>query len=117
VWIDAVGWGGACCLIGAYAIVSTGRVPGRGLLFQSMNFFGAAGMVLNGAYHGAWPSVGLNAVALLIASVALAGLHRDGLRPCERRGAQNAPHPRPIERAGPGDAQQSSSQACVNDSD
>jgi hypothetical protein len=40
-------------------------------LFQWMNLVGAAGFVVNGAWHGAVPSATLNVVWLLIAAFAL----------------------------------------------
>ena len=73
--VDLLGWIGAGALLSAYALVSTGRLQGRGLAFQALNLVGAAGLLINGVYHGAWPSAGLNTVWLVVGMVALARLH------------------------------------------
>ena len=66
-----VGWGGALLILSAYLMVTTGRLTGQSPLFQWMNLVGAAGFVVNGAWHGAVPSATLNVVWLLIAAFAL----------------------------------------------
>ncbi len=68
----ALGWLGAACLLTAYALVSTGRLPAEGPAFQWMNLLGSAGLTANSGYHGAWPSAILNAVWIGIGCVALA---------------------------------------------
>ncbi|HEY0044743.1 MAG TPA: hypothetical protein VGB62_09360 [Allosphingosinicella sp.] len=52
-------------------MVTAGRLTGQSPLFQWMNLVGAAGFVVNGAWHGAVPSATLNVVWLLIAAFAL----------------------------------------------
>ena len=69
--IDAAGWAGAAALLLAYALVSSGRLTGRSTAFQLLNLAGAAGLLANGVWHGAWPSAGLNAVWLVIGTTAL----------------------------------------------
>lgn len=59
-WVDLVGWVGAACLCGAYGLASSGRVAGRSVAYQALNLVGALGLIVNSAYHGALPSVGLN---------------------------------------------------------
>lgn len=67
---DVIGWIGTMCLVGGYALVSArGRVPGLG--FQLLNLAGATGLIVNGLYHGALPSVGLNAMWLVIGLIAV----------------------------------------------
>jgi ABC-type multidrug transport system permease subunit len=68
---DTTGWLGALSLLSAYALVSSGRLSGSGLRFQLLNVAGALGLLLNSMYHGAWPSVGLNVVWLVLACLAL----------------------------------------------
>ena len=41
VLIDVAGWIGMALLIGAYALVTAGRILGTSLLFQLMNLVGA----------------------------------------------------------------------------
>ena len=66
-WVaDAIGWLGAASLLMAYALVSGGRVDGRGASFQLMNLTGAIGLAVNGIHHHAWPSAGLNVVWIVI---------------------------------------------------
>lgn len=60
--IEIVGWAGAILILGAYVLVSTGRLSGESALFQWMNAVGAAAFVANTAWHGAVPSMVLNIV-------------------------------------------------------
>jgi hypothetical protein len=41
------------------------------LIFQLMNLFGGLFLMLNSAYYGAWPSVGLNVVWVIVGTVGL----------------------------------------------
>jgi hypothetical protein len=82
--VDVVGWLGVAALLGAYALVSVGRLQGRGLGFQVLNLVGAVGLLVNGVHHGAWPSAGLNTVWLLVGVVALARLRPTRVPPPER---------------------------------
>lgn len=81
--VNVVGWLGMALLIGAYALVTMGKVQGTSLVFQLMNLFGGFFLMLNSAYYGAWPSAGLNVVWVV---VGLVGLVRAGLRPGSRSG-------------------------------
>ena len=74
VIVDLAGWVGAVALLGAYALVSAGRLQGRGLAFQLLNLVGALGLLANGVWHGAWPSAALNLVWLVVGFVALTRL-------------------------------------------
>ncbi|HEX6149923.1 CBU_0592 family membrane protein [Nocardioides sp.] len=69
--INVVGWVGMASLIAAYALVTAGKVLGTSLLFQLMNLFGGLFLMLNSAYYGAWPSVGLNVVWVVVGTVGL----------------------------------------------
>ncbi|BCB77425.1 hypothetical protein GCM10022251_70930 [Phytohabitans flavus] len=62
---EVAGWGGAGCLLLAYALLSAGRLA-SGVTFQLLNTAGAAGLLVNGAAHGAWPSAALNLVWLAV---------------------------------------------------
>jgi hypothetical protein len=74
--VEIVGWLGAGALLGAYVLVSSGRMAPRGAPFQLLNLVGATGLVVNGAWHDAWPSVGLNLVWIAVGVVALTRLRR-----------------------------------------
>lgn len=60
--IEAAGWIGAVLVLAGYALASAGRLDGRSPLFQWLNLVGAAGFVVNTAYHGAMPSMVLNII-------------------------------------------------------
>ena len=68
--VEIAGWIGAGLILGAYALLSAGKVTGRSLSYQVMNIVGAAGFVINGWWHGALPSTALNVLWLLIGAVA-----------------------------------------------
>jgi hypothetical protein len=76
--VEGAGWLGAAVLLVAYGLVTTGRLSGRGAGFQLLNLAGAAGLLANGAFHGAWPSAALNGVWMAIGVVAVARLRRGG---------------------------------------
>ena len=69
--VEVVGWAGASLILGAYLLLSMGRVTGQSMLYQAMNVAGAAGFIVNGWWHGAVPSAALNVVWMLIGGVAL----------------------------------------------
>jgi len=71
VAIEAAGWIGAVLVLAGYALASAGRLDGRSPLFQWLNLVGAAGFVINTAYHGAIPSMVLNIIWCGIAVVTL----------------------------------------------
>jgi hypothetical protein len=71
VAIEAAGWIGAVLVLAGYGLASAGRLDGRSPLFQWLNLVGAAGFVINTAYHGAIPSMVLNIIWCGIAIVTL----------------------------------------------
>ena len=82
--IDVAGWAGAVLLLAAYALASAGRVPAEGVAFQTLNLAGAAALMANTAYHGAWPSAMLNVAWI---GIGLAALARRRSRERPRAGA------------------------------
>jgi hypothetical protein len=72
VFVNVVGWIGMALLIGAYALVTAGRLHGPGLTFQLMNLGGGATLMVNSAYYSAWPSAALNLVWVVVGLVGLA---------------------------------------------
>lgn len=66
VWIEAIGWSGALLILGAYGLISAGKVDARSPLYQLMNMVGAAGFIVNSGWNGALPSAALNVVWLCI---------------------------------------------------
>ena len=69
--IEIAGWAGALLILGAYALLTAGKLDARSRLYQWMNVLGAAGFIVNGWYHRAIPSTALNVVWMLIGGVAL----------------------------------------------
>jgi hypothetical protein len=66
VWIEALGWSGALLILGAYGLVSAGKIDARAALYQLINIVGAAGLIANSGWNGALPSTALNVVWLCI---------------------------------------------------
>jgi hypothetical protein len=60
--IEIAGWTGAVLVLGAYVLVSIGRLSGGSAAFQWMNALGASFFVLNTWWHGAIPSMVLNII-------------------------------------------------------
>jgi hypothetical protein len=71
IGVEVVGWAGASLILGAYLLLSMGKVTGQSLLYQGMNVAGAAGFIVNGWWHGAVPSAVLNVIWMMIGGVAL----------------------------------------------
>jgi hypothetical protein len=69
--IEVVGWIGAALILGAYGLLSAGKLTGQSPLYQWMNVVGAAGFTVNGWWHGALPSAALNVIWMMIGGVAL----------------------------------------------
>ena len=78
--IEVVGWIGAALIIGAYALLSAGKVAGDSKLYHYMNIVGAAGFVVNSGWNGAYPSAALNVVWIGIGSYALLQRRRTQLK-------------------------------------
>ena len=65
-FIECAGWLGALLILGAYGLVTTGKLNVRSPLYQWMNIVGAVGFIINSGWNGAWPSAWLNIVWLAI---------------------------------------------------
>lgn len=70
-FVSIAGWGAALLILGAYSLLSFGKVQPRSWVYQLMNIIGAAGFIINCAYNNAWPSVALNVAWMAIAIYAL----------------------------------------------
>jgi hypothetical protein len=71
ILIEAAGWSGAVLILGAYILLSLGRLQGNSPAYQWANVIGAAGFILNSGYHGAIPSVAINILWVAIGVFAL----------------------------------------------
>jgi len=69
--VEFAGWLGAALILGAYLLLSMGRLTGQSPLYQWMNVAGAAGFIINGWWHGALPSAVLNVIWMMIGGVTL----------------------------------------------
>ena len=71
MFFEIIGWLGTFAVLLAYFLVSFRKISSNSKEYQLLNLFGAFGIILNSAIHGALPSVGLNITWLLIAALAL----------------------------------------------
>ncbi len=67
-----LGWIGAVLLIVAYWLVSTRRVHGSGVVFQTLNICGSTGLGAAAVSGGVWSAVTLNGIWVAIGVVVLA---------------------------------------------
>ena len=70
--VNVLGWVGVLALLFAYWLVSTQRTRGDSSTYQGMNLLGAILVLVNSAYYGAYPSVGVNAAWIAIGAYTLA---------------------------------------------
>ena len=70
---DALGWVGAVALLLAYALVSFRKLSPQGKTYQALNIFGSFLLIINTAYHQAYPSTAVNVIWIVIAVVSLLG--------------------------------------------
>jgi hypothetical protein len=70
-FVDISGWAAAFLILGAYSLLSFGRIQANSWIYQCLNIAGAVGFIINCAWNGAWPSVALNVVWLGIGFYAL----------------------------------------------
>jgi hypothetical protein len=77
---EIAGWAGAVAILSAYLSVSMGWLKaGKG--FQTANLVGAVAFIINGTFHGAWPSVVTNVAWFLISAVALVRMRSESSPP------------------------------------
>jgi len=76
---DALGWVGAVALLAAYAMLSFRRLSAQGAAYQGMNIFGSFLLIINTAYHHAYPSTAVNVVWIVIAVLSLLHANRRNL--------------------------------------
>jgi hypothetical protein len=74
--IEIIGWTGAALILGAYALLSAGKLRAESVTYHLMNILGAAGFVINSGWNGALPSAVMNVVWIGIGVYALHQLRR-----------------------------------------
>ena len=72
VVIEVLGWAGMALIVGAYALLSSGRLAADSKTYQYINIAGTAGLIVNGGARGAYPSAVLNVIWIGIGIYALA---------------------------------------------
>ena len=70
-FVEAAGWIAAALIVGAYYLLSRGKIDARSSLYHWMNIAGAIGFIINSGWHRALPSVALNVVWCAIGVFAL----------------------------------------------
>jgi hypothetical protein len=81
LFIDLLGWIGAIALLVGYGMVSAGRLQGTSWLYQQLNLGGSVLLIVNTAWHGAFPSAFLNVVWVAIALAAMLRLRKSRIDP------------------------------------
>ena len=71
ILVEIAGWAGAILILGAYILLTLGRIQPQSVMYQAMNVAGAAGFIVNGLANGALPSATLNVIWLGIGVYAL----------------------------------------------
>ena len=69
--VEVIGWAGAALILGAYALLSAGRLKAETVTYHLMNILGAAGFVVNSGFNGAFPSAAMNVIWIGIGLYAL----------------------------------------------
>mgnify|MGYP001357014038 CR=1 FL=1 len=69
--IDILGWIGSIEVILAYGLNSYQKINSDSLTFQILNLTGAAFLIANTVYYGAFPSALINVIWVLIAIPAI----------------------------------------------
>lgn len=70
-FVEIIGWIGALLILLSYGLLTMRRLSTESAAYQWMNLVGAACLIVNGGWNGAFPSVFLNVVWLGIAAYAL----------------------------------------------
>jgi hypothetical protein len=71
VAIEIIGWVAAVLILGAYGLLTAGKLTAQSPAYQWMNVVGAAGFIINSGWNGAWPSAALNVIWMGIGGFAL----------------------------------------------
>lgn len=71
LFIDILGWTGSILYLLAYGLVSARKTEGDSLVYQGMNIFAAALLVIYSLSLGAYATTGLNAVWVAIGLITL----------------------------------------------
>lgn len=76
ILVEIIGWLAAAMILGAYGLLTAGKLTARSPAYQWLNVVGAAGFVVNSGVNGAFPSAVLNVIWMGIGAVALWSIAR-----------------------------------------
>lgn len=76
LFVEIVGWLGSIAVLSAYLMVSFNWGKENKKLYQVLNLFGSICLIINTAYHHAYPSAFVNLIWLIIAIVALFNIRK-----------------------------------------
>lgn len=62
IFVDIIGWVGACCLLLGYWFISIGALQNSHVTYQGLNLLGCVFMTVNAGYYQALPSAALNVI-------------------------------------------------------
>jgi hypothetical protein len=79
LFIDFTGWAGAVLVLYAYFMVSTKKLTGTSLHYQSANILGAVFLMINTYFHQAYPSAIVNLIWIGIGVYSLATKNKQRL--------------------------------------
>jgi hypothetical protein len=66
VLVEVVGWIGAIMMLSAYVLLTLGRLKSQSPVYHWLNIVSGAGLIVNSGFNGAYPSVCINVVWLII---------------------------------------------------
>ena len=66
VFVELVGWIGAIMMLSAYVLLTLGRLKSQSPVYHWLNIVSGAGLIVNSGWNGAYPSVCINVVWLII---------------------------------------------------
>jgi hypothetical protein len=66
VLVEIVGWVGAIMMLSAYVLLTLGRLKSQSPVYHWLNIVSGAGLIVNSGWNGAYPSVCINGVWLII---------------------------------------------------
>jgi hypothetical protein len=66
ILVEVIGWAAAATMLGAYFLLTSGRLSSSSGVYQWMNVLAGAGFILNSGWNGAYPSAFLNLVWVAI---------------------------------------------------
>lgn len=69
--IEIIGWAAALLILGAYGLLTAGKLKAQSPAYQWMNVVGAMGFIINSGWNRAIPSAALNVVWMGIGVAAL----------------------------------------------